>query len=646
MGKLLLILYTCFISVAGWSQAIANKDSLLKLLPAAKEDTAMVLLYIDIGNEYEMDDPQTAAKYYRLAGRLSQKLQYKKGLIKYISNYTAILNQRGSFDSSLLLNKQSIQLVKQSGDQLMLGKVLANTGNVFQYLNEYDSALYYYEAAKVYFERVNKRELTARMNDLLQNTYRELNQDDKALALSKEAVSILRSCNDSIALGLAITNLGTNYTDVNADSALRYFKEALIIAQRFNFKQMELACLMNTGNIYLHKYDADKMKPHYETALQISRQIGAPESEAIASRGMSHYFLYKRKPDEAKKYITRSLVITDSLNLKYEHAKSLKSLSAILYALNDIEGGERSLDSAARIDRRLNGDEIQERTLAIARRFETEKKDSRIKLQQIQLDQKNNLNYFLGASAVALLAILLLGYRNYTSRQKLQQARIDELETDKQLAATAAVLKGEEQERTRLAKDLHDGLGGMLSGIKYALNRVKGNLVMTPDNAQAFERSIDMLDSSISEMRRVAHNMMPEILANYGLDAALKEFCNEIARSGVVQLNYQSVGMNDAAIEQTKAVIIYRITQELVTNALKHANAQNVLVQLHRAEQEKLLTITVEDDGNGFNTDRLNQASGMGWANIQNRVGFLKGRCDIQSSPGKGTSVMIEINIP
>ena len=111
-----------------------------------------------------------------------------------------------------------------------------------------------------------------------------------------------------------------------------------------------------------------------------------------------------------------------------------------------------------------------------------------------------------------MLIISLLLIRNYKNKQELQQRRITELETEKQLTATEDVLKGEEKERTRLAKDLHDGLGGMLSGIKHSLNAMKGNLVMTPENHQAFERSMDMLDSSIREMRRVAHNMMPEAL--------------------------------------------------------------------------------------------------------------------------------------
>jgi len=127
----------------------------------------------------------------------------------------------------------------------------------------------------------------------------------------------------------------------------------------------------------------------------------------------------------------------------------------------------------------------------------------------------------------------------------------------------AFALKGEEQERARLAKDLHDGLGGMLSGIKYSLSTVKGNLVMTPDNAQAFERSLDMLDNSIREMRRVAHNMMPEVLLRYGLQAALKDHCAEINKSGIVRIIFDQMGDENNLLEPSARLAIYRIGQEL-----------------------------------------------------------------------------------
>ncbi|RYF86921.1 MAG: sensor histidine kinase, partial [Chitinophagaceae bacterium] len=244
-------------------------------------------------------------------------------------------------------------------------------------------------------------------------------------------------------------------------------------------------------------------------------------------------------------------------------------------------------------------------------------------------------------SGAALLVILLLLFVNFRHQRKLQKQRINELETEKQLTATEAVLKGEEQERSRLAKDLHDGLGGMLSGIKYSFNAMKGNLIMTPDNAQAFERSMDMLDSSIKEMRRVAHNMMPEALVKFGLDAALKDFCNDINQSGALKVSYQSIGMEKADIHQTIAITIYRIVQELLNNSIKHAEATAAVVQL--AKENDQLSITVEDDGKGFDVASLQQVQGIGWNNIQNRVEILKGKLDVQSTPGAGTSVFIEI---
>jgi signal transduction histidine kinase len=233
-------------------------------------------------------------------------------------------------------------------------------------------------------------------------------------------------------------------------------------------------------------------------------------------------------------------------------------------------------------------------------------------------------------------------YRNFRQKQKIHQQQLLEMEAEKKLSATEAILKGEEQERTRLAKDLHDGLGGILSGIKFSFQTMRGNLVMTADNQQAFERSMDMLDSSIKEMRRVAHNMMPEALVKFGLDTALKDFCEDINQSGALQVVYQSFGMENVQVEQTAAIAIYRIVQELLNNTMKHAAARTAIVQLSKTADG--MNITVEDDGKGFDPVILNNAKGIGWNNIQSRVEYLKGKMDVLSAPGKGTSVNIELN--
>lgn len=265
------------------------------------------------------------------------------------------------------------------------------------------------------------------------------------------------------------------------------------------------------------------------------------------------------------------------------------------------------------------------------------------KLQSLTIKQKNIFNYILLGSAFSILAIALLSLRNYRNRQQLQQQRIVELEKEKQLLAAEAMLKGQEDERSRLTKDLHDGLGGMLSGAKYSFSNMKDNLIMTPENMQGFERGLDMLDSSISELRRVAHSMMPEALMKFGLNAALKDFCTGINVSGIIKVVYQSYGVDDIKLEQAASVTIYRIIQELLNNVIKHAAATKAVVQVNK-EDNKLL-ITVEDDGKGFDTSLLKEAKGIGWTNIQNRLGYLKATLDVQSGEGKGTSVNIEITI-
>jgi signal transduction histidine kinase len=270
-------------------------------------------------------------------------------------------------------------------------------------------------------------------------------------------------------------------------------------------------------------------------------------------------------------------------------------------------------------------------------------------IQALTIRQKSTLNYLLIASVVVLLIVGSLLYRNFRNRQQLarqrgelQQQRIQQLELDKQLIAVDAMLKGQEEERSRLAKDLHDGLGGLLSGVKYSLSNMKDNLIVTPDNMAVFERSLDMLDTSIKELRRVAHNMMPEMLTKFGLDEALKEYTNAVNATKLLAVKYQSLGMEDR-IEKSTEIIIYRIVQELLNNILKHAEASEAFIQLIR--ENSRLNIVVEDNGKGFDTAILNDNKGAGWANIRSRVEYLKGQMDLHSEPGKGTLVNIEFNV-
>lgn len=170
---------------------------------------------------------------------------------------------------------------------------------------------------------------------------------------------------------------------------------------------------------------------------------------------------------------------------------------------------------------------------------------------------------------------------------------------------------------------------------------MKSNVVLDAESALVFERSLDMLDNSISELRRVAHNMMPEVLVKFGLREALKSYCDSIQQSGIFKVDFQSLG-TDTRLASNTEIILYRIVQELLNNASKYAKASTVLVQLAFHENE--ISITVEDNGVGFDTAKIQQSSGAGWNNIRSRVEYLKGKIDVTSGAG-GTSVYLHIPV-
>ncbi|MDR3340052.1 MAG: sensor histidine kinase, partial [Candidatus Symbiothrix sp.] len=189
------------------------------------------------------------------------------------------------------------------------------------------------------------------------------------------------------------------------------------------------------------------------------------------------------------------------------------------------------------------------------------------------------------------------------------------------LVATQSVLDGETSERKRLAKDLHDGLGGMLSAVKVNL-----------DNLEHLQNARELLDRSIDELRRVAHHLMPASLLRLGLKASLEDFCLSIPNT-----HFHYYG-EDKRLDEKTEILIYRCVYELVNNALKHSDAENFNVQL--VQDADRISLTVQDNGCGFDPQTVKE--GMGLGNIRTRIAAFNGKIDIYSSQGNGTEVYVE----
>lgn len=650
MKKLVLLItalsYIHFLT----AQEMTKKDSLRNDIRTATTDSLRIEAMYEYMRATLNDNTSDFEPYLKEMVHLSKKIKFKWGLsTAYILSLSYYKNT-GSYELALKYADSVETLLKNdtaSDLVLNIGHMHTNRGNLYYNIGDYQKALDdYFPAEKILREQ--KFKTLASIYSSIANCFSNLSNPQKALEFSDMAINTARQFDDKRLLATTLMNKSTTLMDdgnfKSADSILNIAWP--IVEKLQNTKSLFVYCY-NKGDIEAYyKKDTLNALKYYHQSYNYARENQDVWQITRALVSLAQFKIDIKQKD-AIKLIDELYAIADSNEMKDSKADALELYSEWHAQNGNYKRAYEYQQLHNELSDSINSEESREKISMLEVRFRVENKEQEIrqlkiqdKINQLTIGQKNTLNYILIGSAASLLIIFSLAYRNYRHKQKLQQRKISELETEKQLTATEAVLKGEEQERTRLAKDLHDGLGGMLSGIKHSFHTMKGNLIMTPDNAQAFERSMDMLDSSIKEMRRVAHNMMPEALVKFGLDTALKDFSRDINQTGALTVRYQSIGLENAAIEQTAAITIFRIIQELINNTMKHAGAKTAVVQVTKNNEN--ISITVEDDGKGFDPVILKNRTGIGWSNIQSRVEYLKGKLDVRSEPGKGTSVLIE----
>lgn len=523
----------------------------------------------------------------------------------------------------------------------------------------------------IYFEQNNY--YTA-INHLLKSlTYYEKNYDLKTLAIYREladiysAINNVKKCKEYNLLIIKTINskkikedkLELGVLDAEKESALLNLTSSSIQEEKYFEAEKYLNSIsknmpdtlnlyltyhyfQNKGQLSYFQNQMDSSAIYFDKAYYYAEQFGHSETMNDALFYLSKIALKKGETEKAKFYAEENLKLAKNENNKPYIIGALKNLAEYFNAIGDTKKAYKLLDESTAIKDSLISEKNIEQINTLQAIYESGKKQAKIAELNSENDKKATLNKILISSSIGLLLLGLLGYRNFRTKQKLQNLKISELEKDKQLLAIDAMLKGQEEERSRIAKDLHDGLGGLLSGTKLSFTTMKENLILTPENALQFDKSLSMLDSTMSDLRKVAHNLMPEALVKFGLNEALKDFCSGIQSTKTVSVIYQKLG-TDEKYESTTEVFIYRIVQELVNNALKHAQAKEILVQL--ATHKNNIHITVEDDGIGYDTYSVKTNKGSGLSNIEYRVNYLQGTIDTVSSPNNGTAVNIEFKV-
>ena len=632
-------------------------DSLQQKLISAPNDSTRARALLDIGESIEATATEKSFDYYQQALTLSKRIGNKRLILSSLNDIGVCYIELNKMDSAVAIFEQAIPVAKELNDTLRVARVTANIGNV--YLHKKDRAMaidYYLQAARIWETCADQNRLAALYSNIGW-LLTEQKEYDKAIEYGNKAFELATKLDDGYSAVNALLNLSGAYNDLNQfDKQFKVLQQALPLAMKGEDIEQINTVYDNLGGYYYEQKKFRESLGNYLESLRYAEQMGNQYHMCEVSKKLARVYHQLNEPTRALHFIVQAEKLAGDVGDRADLKEIYQARAEIERDAGNYKTASDYFAKTLTLSDSLFKVSTSEKVAEVEARYQNEKKQQAIiqlekdkQIQSLSLKQKSTLNYILIGSLAAVLVSGFLAYRNFRHRQQLarqqgelQQQRIRELEKDRQLVAVDSLLKGQEEERSRLAKDLHDGLGGLLSGVKFSLSNMKDNLIVTPDNMAVFERSLDMIDTSIKELRRVAHNMMPEMLVNFGLDEALKDYCNSVNATKLISVKYQSFGM-DARLDSSREIIIYRIIQELLNNVLKHAAASTVLVQL--IKEGKQLNILVEDDGKGFDTDMHDKNKGAGWTNIRSRVDYLQGQLDINSDAGKGTSVTIDLNV-
>ena len=638
-------------------QAQNIPDSLLKKLATVSNDSAKAITLLEIDESIEQTTPEKSMDYYRQALILGQRIKNNRVILSSYHDIGVCCMSLNKMDSAILAFETAIPFAWLLNDTVRVARLLGNMGNAYLHKKDRVRAIEYYLRSARLWETCSDKNYLAILYSNLSALLDEQKEHTKAVEYGNRAVALAQKLGDKYSEVVALVNLSTTYSYLGQhEKEYALLERALPLAKKNTDLDHISTVYHNMGNYFFKQKKFSSALEKYLESFTYIKQMGNKYHLCTICTALAQVYNKLNQNGKALDYILQAEKIANEVGTRTDLKEIYKTRAEIEQQAGNYKLASEYFSKTLLVSDSLFKTETSEKVAEVEAQYQNEKKQKEIvqlekdkQIQTLSIKQKSTLNYILIGSLAALLILGFLVYRNLRHRQQLakqqdelQQQRIRELEKDKQLVAVDSMLKGQEEERSRLAKDLHDGLGGLLSGVKFSLSNMKDNLIITPDNMAVFERSLDMIDTSIKELRRVAHNMMPEMLTKFGLDEALKEYCNSINATNLVSVKYQSMGL-DTRMEKSSEIIIYRIIQELLNNIIKHAAATEAMVQL--IKEEGRLSIITEDNGKGFDRALLKNNKGVGLTSIQSRVDYLKGRLEIHSEPGKGTLVNIEFNI-
>ncbi len=432
------------------------------------------------------------------------------------------------------------------------------------------------------------------------------------------------------------------------DSAMIYMREAERLLEHTERWSDKAALYAVMGEIYIsYQKDTAGAERYFRNALVFAEKSNDSPRMAYANIHMGTYLNYVKQYKNAMPYFNTALRLYAAAHLVegVMYAKACQA-SSLCYASKDAMAVYTVMSDLKTMRDSIFKEETALKTAEYRTLYETEKKqkenlllakDNALKKLQIAEEVKNKriLTVIFISGIIILLLLFLFAYNRYKQKQEAELERKLALQ---QKLRFKAVLEAEEKERVRIARELHDSLGQMLSAAKMNMSAMDS---FNEEDAKLMGNAKKLVDDSVKEVRAISHNLMPSTLMDKGIVTALNELANKINDTGLMHIDLV-VNDADTRLDSSVEIAIYRIVQEVVNNMIKHSKANTVEIMLDYNTEK--IYLSIKDNGVGFDTNTIEQSSGIGWKNIFSRVYMMNGDVQIDSQPGRGTLVNIEFS--
>lgn len=608
---------------------------------SAQEDSAKIIGILDKGYELETENPKQAIATYRSAFQKSLKSNYYKGAFNSLHYIGIVHSDLGNYDSAVHYYKKAWPYSKKAKYKRGEAMTFTNLGNVYQFQGNYDKSIENYLSGIKIFEQIKDsaaatlgfHNLSA-LYDNTQNSKLELKYLNSAL----QYVGL-----NHFEKSLIYTDLGKYYFKQNQkDSALYYLKLAEEFANISGEEKPKYFYNKNMGELFRSQNEHQKAIVHYQKALQLTESFQDSYQKNDILLMLSKAFFAIGNLNESENFANQSLDLAKQINSKDFLYNSYKQLSKIYFRQNQPELAYEFLEKSIVYKDSIINEENLKTISLLQTQFETEKKDNQIASQKIQIKEnelkilrkRNQFLFVLGG----LILFVIAGFWIYFFQKQKRKIIEKELIQEQEILQLESLMQGQEKERKRIAQELHDGLNGDLSAIKFRVSGLE-EYGIKPSEKKHLHKIIDMIDQACTQVRRISHDLMPASIEDFGLVESLNQYCEKLNFAHEIQIDFQSFGIYKPLSKNNESTL-YRIIQELLNNTVKHAEATQALVQINFHEEE--ISISVEDDGKGFDINSTHE--GIGLKNVRSRAKSIQGELDVKSSE-KGTFVHILIDL-